>query len=72
MKIKLLAFLFFMISGIMIALGIHLIAGSFKVVSEISILGLPLSSVVAILVAVPAADWLRRKAFGPRSFGDQS
>ncbi len=67
---KCFAFFFYITAGILFGLVIHFLLGNFELFSDSMILGMPLRTLIAILVAVPVANWLGSKVFGARSFGE--
>lgn len=69
---KIAAFLFFVVFGIVLGIIFAQILNKLSILSQWSFLGMRGPSIVAIILAVPIADWSRRKIFGDRSFGERS
>jgi uncharacterized protein HemY len=68
---RVIVLLFFVVVGIALALALTLVFQRVPFLRENEVVGTSLGGVLAIIVALPMADWVRKKVFGPRSFGER-
>ena len=71
MRLRFRAFAFSVVFGLVLCVGLIYVLAYVPVLASNTLFGLSWNSIVAILVAVPAADFARRRLFSWNSFGER-